>query len=78
MLGPGRQPQCPRAIHRVERVVDEVGPHLVELAGVGPIRLNPRLGAGPGQFRELATGEAVEEADRAKIAGAHHVWPDCS
>ena len=30
------------------------------------------LGAALGQFRELAVGQAVEQADRAKFAGAYH------
>jgi hypothetical protein len=34
LLDPGREPKGPCAVHRVERVVDETGPHLVELAGV--------------------------------------------
>ena len=32
---PVRRVSVPVAVHRVERVVDQVGPHLVELAGVG-------------------------------------------
>src|SRR5208282_4397973 len=33
-LGPGRQPERARAGHGVDGVVDKVGPHLVQLAGV--------------------------------------------
>src|SRR2546423_6940116 len=33
-LGPRRQPQRACSVHRVDGVVDEVGPHLVEFAGV--------------------------------------------
>src|SRR5919197_3366514 len=34
-VSPRRYPQCSRPAHRVDGVVDELGPYLVEFAGVG-------------------------------------------
>ena len=35
MPGPGADDKRPRSAHRVQRVVDQVAPHLVEFGGVG-------------------------------------------
>jgi hypothetical protein len=34
LIGPGRHPERARAVHRVDGVVDEDGPYLIELARV--------------------------------------------
>src|SRR5215203_3208669 len=34
-VSPGRYSQSAGAVHRVDGVIDEIGPHLVEFAGVG-------------------------------------------
>jgi Domain of unknown function (DUF5134) len=77
LLDPGRQPERPCAVHRIERVVDEIGPHLVELAGVS---LDPGE-AGAVVAHDSNTGtalvpqhhQAVEQADSPKLVGAHHI-----
>ena len=38
-------------------------------------RLDANLGTAVGQFRELIVGQAVEEADSAKLAARIRPWP---
>ncbi len=82
VLIPGTEPPSPpaRDIHpaqhgvlrtdmaqQVDSTVDEHPPE-VRVAG-----LDANLGTALGQFRELIIGEAVEQADIAKLVGAHHI-----
>ena len=63
--------------HEVNGPVDQHPPGVrgLTLAEQIGTRLDPDLGATRGQLRELAVGQAVEQADSAEIVGAHHAGP---
>ncbi|HYY79828.1 MAG TPA: hypothetical protein VFD04_11695, partial [Actinomycetes bacterium] len=67
-----RHPQRARACHRVERVVHQVGPHLVELAGV---RLDPGdVGAVLAHDRDTVAQLVPQHRQRA-VEAVRHVDP---
>jgi hypothetical protein len=60
--------------YEVNGPVDEDPPEVRALALEKQLDagLDPHLGAALGQVRELAVGQALEQADRAKFGGAYH------
>ena len=60
---------------QVDGTVDEHPPEVRVLPLKEQIhaRLDAHLGTALGQFRELIVGQAVEQADSAKLVGAHHI-----
>jgi len=61
--------------HQVHGTVEEHPPkvRVLTLAEQLDAGLDTNYRAVPGQLRQLVAGQAVEEAERAKLAGAHQI-----
>ena len=61
--------------HQVDGTANEHPPEVRVLALAEQLdaRLDANLGAAPDQLPELVVGQAVEEAERAKLVGAHQI-----
>jgi len=62
-------------VHQVHGTVNEHPPIVRALALVKQLDagLDTNLGTAPGQFRQLVVGQPVEQAERAKLVGAHQI-----
>ena len=60
---------------QVDSTVNEHPPEVRRLTLLEQIHagLDAYLGTALGQFRELIVGQAAEQADSAKLGGAHHI-----